>query len=214
MRKQIVLICLSIFLIISTIQAGEISKKGIKVGLNYSNIIFEYAEFDNRTGLIAGVFFTYQLNNNISFQPELLFSMKGFKSIQQGSDMSGNIKSYESIYELNYLELPILASYNVSVYKAIKSSVFIGPYFAYKLSSKINYPKELIDLYGSLESEWEYPKNVDFGFIVGAGVSYKLLSLEVCYSLGLTSIDGFRAGDGGKADMKNRVTSIVLGLFF
>jgi len=137
--------------------------------------------------------------------------MKGFKSIQAVSDGTGKSKTYESIYKLTYLELPILLIYNISVNWPVKPSLFVGPYVSYKLSSKIKHPREL---YGSEESDWEYPKNTDFGFVIGSSASFKIISLEVRYIRGLTSFEGFRMSGGAKSDTKNNVFSIILGLSF
>ncbi|OAQ39336.1 hypothetical protein A5893_10690 [Pedobacter psychrophilus] len=80
---------------------------GIKGGLNFANII----ETDNsnfqteyNTGFNAGVFVNVPIIGGLSFQPELLFSQKGYKSSRTGILGDGTFKQIT-----NWIEVPILA---------------------------------------------------------------------------------------------------------
>ncbi|MBK0381487.1 PorT family protein [Pedobacter sp. SD-b] len=76
---------------------------GIKGGVNFANIIKtdnpDY-KTDYNTGFNAGVFVNIPIISPLSFQPELMFSQKGFKSTQTLGTVTQTT---------NWIEVPILA---------------------------------------------------------------------------------------------------------
>ena len=108
--KKIILFALSATLIAAVSNAQEGMKKknsdwGVKLGLNGSNIRMDGGDAGWKTGLVAGVFVKFKVNEKFSIQPEALYSSMGGKNLTTGSDNS---------LRLNYFSLPVLAQFKVS----------------------------------------------------------------------------------------------------
>jgi hypothetical protein len=118
---------------IPKLQAGGNSP----VSKGYSSILGPY----------FGVFADYSINKSWSIQPELNFSVQGGQKsgmqaipgnqfdpqIPAGTYFYANFKSKA---KLNYLELPILAKYKISLGKEWKFIVDLGPYVGYLMNAK------------------------------------------------------------------------------
>lgn len=118
---------------IPKLQAGGNSP----VSKGYSSILGPY----------FGVFADYSINKSWSIQPELNFSVQGGQKsgmqaipgnqfdpqIPAGTYFYANFKSKAN---LNYLELPILAKYKISLGKEWKFIVDLGPYVGYLMNAK------------------------------------------------------------------------------
>jgi len=105
-------------------------KLGLKLGTNYSNVFdSKDNEFhaNSKFGLALGGFVSIPIASYFAFQPEMLFSQKGFKGT--GSILGS---TYEFTRTTNFIDVPLLF--------AIKPSNFItivvGPQYSYLLSQK------------------------------------------------------------------------------
>ncbi len=214
MSKRVVLIAMLLVFAVSavTYAGGGITAKGVKAGINLATHGGGDADehHKNRTAFIGGGFLTYALMNMLVVQPEVLFSMKGYKWEHGGSKWTG---------KYNYLEIPILFKYQIPMEGSIRPNLFAGPAPAFLLSA---------------EEEWEYSdhngigftngddhsgttdvkddtNSFDFGLIFGGGVDIDMgsgmLVFDVRYNLGLTKIDS----RDDPNDIKNQVISIVAG---
>jgi hypothetical protein len=102
-------------------------KIGFKVGANYSNVFdSKDNEFnaDSKFGLAIGGFLSIPFAQFFAFQPEVLFSQKGFKG-------SGTIlgSKYQFTRTTNYIDIPLLFAI-----KPIESfTLLVGPQYAYLL---------------------------------------------------------------------------------
>ena len=170
------------------------SNYGLKIGLNsskYSN----WDEADPRNGLVLGFSSEYILTNNISFQPELLFSCQGAKY----SD-----GSYELIDVTNYLNVPLMFKY-----KMFESFNFqIGPQIGLLLSSKgkITENNEERD-----EDYSEDTKDLDLGINIGVGYEFNSsMFVDLRYNWGFTDIVKDNSGD----KVMNRVWQFCIGYKF
>ena len=77
-QTKTVLFSLLILLFTAIIIADDYSTYGFKCGINISTLTGnDVEEVDSKLGVSLGAFKTYELNKIISFQTELLFSMKG-----------------------------------------------------------------------------------------------------------------------------------------
>ncbi|MBC7655114.1 MAG: PorT family protein [Oligoflexus sp.] len=98
---------------------------GIKGGLNFSNIIkTDNSNFqtDYATGFNAGVFVNIPIISVLSFQPELMFSQKGYKSNRTGFLGDGTFKQ-----TTNWIEVPILAK----ISPASGFNIVLGPQISF-----------------------------------------------------------------------------------
>jgi opacity protein-like surface antigen len=112
----------SFFFIVSfslfTIAAAHAQTYGIKGGVNFANLSGSDADgADAITGLHLGVIAEFSIFQNLSLQPELLYSAQG-----------ANINDVD--YKLGYLTLPVMAKF----YLNDKLSVHAGPQFGLLIS--------------------------------------------------------------------------------
>src|SRR5687767_7439284 len=95
---------------------------GIKAGVNFANINVEGegvdVSFDNRTGLVGGVFVVWPLSGAFGVQTEALYSQKGAKIDEDGG--TGTLK-------LDFLEIPVLARFSSPASGGASFHVFAGP---------------------------------------------------------------------------------------
>jgi hypothetical protein len=172
---------------------------GLKAGTNLANIDIE-ASVDHKVkvGFHAGGMMQTRLSEKIIFQPELLFSQKGFTA--------PSISFIENQTEsLNYISIPVLLGYNAGK----NFSILIGPEVGFLVSAtsktgdlKLN----VIDSY----------KKVDLG--IGLALAYKIkhVGIDIRYNYGVTNLGTVhvRDRDGNTtygATTKNR--TLQIGLF-
>lgn len=115
----------SVFLVFATLvlhlsQAQEI-KFGFKGGANFSTLQGDDFKADNLLSYHAGVLVEFNLLENFSIQPELLYSSQGTKI--NSDDL-----------ELNYVSMPVLAKFYLT---SKKLSLEVGPQFSFLLSESV-----------------------------------------------------------------------------
>jgi len=135
--KKITLIVVIIAFMVNIIGAQDNSTDlhdklqfGLKAGVNFSNVYdTKGQEFnaDFKVGLAAGAFLAIPIGKYIGFQPEILFSQKGYKST--GTFLT---VAYEFTHTTNYIDVPLLFT--------IKPSTFItllaGPQYSFLVKQK------------------------------------------------------------------------------
>ena len=199
MKKWVLSVTAILFIFtseITTAQNGanpDDMRFGIRGGLSLYSIETEasFGGFGNasetsgsKVGFAAGVFVEIPLTDIFSFQPELLFVQKGgsdsgdFFEDDDFFDDGGNGDS-ESL-TFNYLDLPLLARANIPFERDFSPYVVAGPSIGYLLSASASS--------GDDEDIDEFYKSFNFGFILGAGVEFGNLSVDLRYDIGLTNI--------------------------
>ncbi len=181
---------------------------GLKIGANFANFYGEDLkeleeglgeDFESRLGICIGGFITVNISEMFAIQPEVLYSMKGSK-------VEGTLfgETFKVEFNLSYLEIPVLVKLRIPTQGNVKPSLFVGPSLAIKLSGKgkIEYAGE------SEEEDLEELKDTDFGLIMGAGIDFGKLTVDLRYNLGLTKIP--EEDD----DVKNKVISLMIGYSF
>ncbi len=181
--------------------AQGLTSKGIKVGLNFANVTGDTVEgeLESKTGFALGGFIVLGITDNLGIRPEVLYSMKGYKS-----ELDFLETTVKSKFNLSYLEIPVLLQYTLPMEGSFKPNVFIGPALGIKLSAKDKVEEGPV---GEEERDIENIRSTDFGLVLGAGaVLNDKITFDVRYNLGLTSI--FDIPD---FDVKNQLISIMLG---
>jgi hypothetical protein len=168
---------------------------GIKAGVNLANVSGDNTdEFKSIVGANAGIAANFGFSDLLSFQPELLYSMKGAK-LEQGSD------KVES--RINYLDVPLLLKLNADgpFFEA-------GPQVGFLVSQKTTYD---IGGMSTSSTSTDGTRKVDLGYVLGVG--YQLASGP---SLGLRYNGGISDLSDPSTDDKNRnsVFQIQLGYMF
>jgi opacity protein-like surface antigen len=162
-------------------------KFGVKLGLNIANISGDIEDNKSLFGANLGGFAEIKLSDKLAFQPELLFSMQGSK--------------YEDIAtKLNYINIPLLAKYNLNE----KFSVLAGPQIGFLMSAKLKDSTKSVDIKEGFNT-------TDFGLNVGAGYNVtENILVDARYNFGLSNIlkdaDGF--------SQKNSVFQLSIGYKF
>ena len=106
---------------------------GAKIGMNYSNIYDtgnDQFTAQPKIGLATGVFLTVPIGRYLGFQPEILFSQKGFKA---SGEFLG--QAYEFKRTTNYIDVPLL----FAVKPVPRITLLAGPQYSYLLKLKDEY---------------------------------------------------------------------------
>lgn len=175
-----------IFLSIISFSSAQISW-GVKTGLNLSKIRDEKIDYKfSVTGIYAGGFAQLKLNDQLFFQPEILFSMQGGKSgklplisiNEIGAEViEGYLEFDEKLY---YINLPLMIKYQVLE----KLNFEVGPQVGFVLKSELTTKS---DKFGTEKRDMDC--NVDLGVNVGLEYTiYKSLGIGIRYSKGITNI--------------------------
>lgn len=207
----------ALFILICTFNANsiELKSKGIKAGLNLSNIqgdmypvsqMFGIDEnMDYRLGYTGGIFAEFGFNDRLSIQPEALFSTRGFvqSNIGQTSEIGMLIAIIDFHYIYHYIDLPVLCKYNLDLNSEISPYIYGGPCVSYFCRSlyKIkggNNDGASDDIYTSYMKRWE------LSGIMGLGLHYNRFLLEVRFLRAFT--DHFEFNDA-----KNFAWSVIIG---
>ena len=183
-------------------------KFGIKGGVNLTNMFVNDVSDENmKVGFNAGFFAKLPVTKGFSIQPELLYSSKGAKETYNNF-LEGK---GEYRFNLNYIELPVLAVINV----AKNFNVHVGPYISYLAAVNI---KDLNDD-GTIdeikELNAENFNRIDYGVAGGLGIDISNITLGARYSYGLHEIgkSGSLSGELTK-DSKNSAISLYIGIGF
>jgi hypothetical protein len=163
---------------------------GIKAGTNLAKMKFSGGgitiDAKMKAGLLVGAFANFPVNENLSVQPEFLFSQGGGKL-----DIMGIAGEEEN----NYLAVPVMLKYSHGDFKLLA-----GPQFGYFLSAKED-GVEVNDLY----------KSLDFGISLGAGYETEAgFGLDARYYFGIANINN----DSSSSDMTIRNSGIQLALYY
>lgn len=176
--------------------------KGFKVGLNLANITGGDApdETSMRMGFAGGGWITYAFSDLFAVQPELFYTMKGYK-YDYTDPITLQTETYT--FKADYIEIPVLAKISLSGASNFKPNFYAGPSFAFLLSAK-NGDTDVKD----------NMKSTDFGLIGGVGADYLLgtgkITFDVRYNVGLTSTDD----SGNDFDVKNSAITFLVGYGF
>lgn len=118
---------------------------GIRTNMNISNIKDKFVgkldegdkrsdwenDFKSRVGFNIGVIYDYGISEAFYVQPGLYFTTRGAK-------LKGKF-GYEEKWQMSYLQIPILASYRITLSDNIKWHINAGPYIACGLGGKIKW---------------------------------------------------------------------------
>lgn len=158
-----------------------------KVGLNCSSITAT-DDADYKAGFVGGIEAEYHASQLIGISAGLLYSMQGAKATEQG---------IEAKYNMDYINIPILANFYVADGLALKVGVQPG----IKASSSVKLAGiKVDDTSGSI-------KSVDFSVPVGVSYEYQNVCLDARYNIGCTKV--FKEGD-----VNHSVFQLTLGYKF
>ena len=209
MKKIVIFIMILSFVFIGTLSAQGNLGFGVKGGLNMAKLTGDDADLDfdglfqANPGFVFGPtiggFVTYNLNDKLAAQAELLFTTKGssyeldYSYLESGISMAidGSMDM-----KMNWLDIPILVVFNPND----KIKIFAGPFLEVFLNGKADVEFTVSGTYEgetfsesdseSYDIESDDITSPGFGLIVGGAFMLgNNLGVEARYALGLTSID-------------------------
>ena len=156
MKKIMVVIFVLFLMFIGTVSAEGLGF-GVKGGFNMAKFSGEDASFDDmnpksKLGVTIGGFATYPLGDKLTLRPEVLFTQKGGKYKESDEKIT---------YKMNWLDIPILAVYQV----ADAIDVFVGPFIDLYLGGEVVYKYDEFE--GDEKIEGEDINSLGFGLIFG-----------------------------------------------
>jgi outer membrane protein with beta-barrel domain len=153
-------------------------------------------------GVTGGGFVQFAFTDRFSFQPEMLFVMKGVKL-----DLVDNTGTATA--SINYLEFPLLARITAPISDQLRAYILVGPAFAVKWSTKAE-----VDLGGEhFDVNEDFDPAIgsrDFSMVVGGGLERDAYLIEARYTFGLIDVPtGIYVHDDS---LRNRAFSVMVGL--
>lgn len=214
--KPITLITLMIlsFMVTNNLNAQE-NKFGLKGGLNLSSLNIDNADDNNIVpGFHAGFWGRIMLSDVVSFQPEVLYSGKGVKTVYNEDFLGVDVADGETKLNLNYIEIPLHFAYHLSE----DFNFHAGPYVGMLMNASVETQGEVldfIDIDNAEDLDRSEFNTLDYGISVGLGFNVDALMFGFNYSMGLNPV----AKDGESMEnlldnAKNRNIQVYVGIMF
>lgn len=183
---------------------------GLKTGMNVSDLVGADAGGDKsaKAGFAFGGYFVLPLRTPVfRIQAECLYTEKG--AVYKG-DVLG--EHFESRLKLAYLEIPVLARFDIESKSGAKPAFLIGPAFGIKISARA----ESHSIGWSSSGSVDNVRAIDPGVVAGGTVDIPAgrgaITLDARYTRGLGTV--FESTGGHTASIFNSVISIMLGYRF
>jgi hypothetical protein len=162
----------------SNAQSSNVTKFGVKGGVNFSNLYTDNADDENvLTGFNIGLYAKVPVTNSISVQPEIYYTGKGAEVVYNNAFASGTAK-----FKLNYIEVPVMLVANVTK----NFNVQVGPYAGYLISGKTTNESGTYNFQDNINTD-DFNK-IDAGVAAGLGLDLETVSFGVRYNYGLTKV--------------------------
>ena len=178
-------------------------KFGAKLGLNMATLSGDVSNTKMKTGFHVGGVAEFEITDQFTFQPEIVFSMQGTK--YDSDDTSGLGSSLlDSRLKLNYINMPLIAKYYVTESLNIQA----GPQIGFLMSA--NFANTAGGGISDTDVDVKDQMNgLDYGVDFGIGYTMDFgLFIDARYNLGLADISD------DNATTKNNVISVSVGYFF
>ena len=178
---------------------------GIKGGLNLANLYVDDVQDENmKVGFNLGLFAKLPVARGLSIQPEVLYSVKG-------STLNfGILNNNEYRFNLNYVEVPLLAVVNVTS----NFNIHAGGYTAYLAQANIKKETDGPDDQIADFDEDDFNR-LDYGLVGGLGIDVANVAIGARYNYGLKEIS--KSGSFSNLVLgngKNSAISIYIGFAF
>jgi len=176
---------------------------GIKGGLNVSNLYVKDVNDNNaRFGFNGGFYGQILSSEAFAIQPELLFSTKGSQA-DYGGIVNSTVK-----FNLNYLDLPVLAVIKLGP----SAEIHAGVYGSYLLGANINYSGNVGN--GTETINRDNLKSYDWGWVGGLGLNFGAVQVGARYNYGMVKIADSSSAQQLLGNSKNSVAQLYLALNF
>ncbi len=181
---------------------------GVKGGVNLTNLYVDDVEDENmKVGFNLGLFAKLPVTQGLSIQPELLYSVKGSKVTYD----LGVLGSNEYRFNLNYVEVPVLAVINL----AKNFNLHAGGYAAYLAQANIKREEDDGPNDQIADLNEDNFNRFDYGLVGGLGIDISAVTIGARYNYGLREVgkaDNF--GSQALKNSKNSAISLYIGFGF
>jgi hypothetical protein len=185
------LLAVGLLLILSCVNPSFSQQRwsiGPRVGANISNFTGDVNDNKWLPGWSVGGFIMYSSVNHFGISGDILYSQKGarFENAPYGASRA------DFTQRINYLEIPVLARYFLTLSGSFRPNFFIGPSVGLKLNAK----RKKIDQGGNelpdVDVSDEF-RQADLGLAGGFALNFevapgKRVLLDARYTYGLTDI--------------------------
>jgi Outer membrane protein beta-barrel domain len=199
------------WMVMSGSAGAQMFEGGVKIGVAVTSLplageVFDQAagqdsrDSSSRVGVTGGGYISFPMAERLSFQPEVLFVMKGVKL----DETDGGTLTVR----LRYFDVPLLVRYRTRTSSQTPIYVFGGPNFGMKVgsgSAKLKSPGNTADI--DIDSAL---KSLDLGITVGGGIERGRCLIEARYTAGVTDIASTTYPHPDR--LRNRTFSAMVGL--
>ena len=223
-RSIRVAVFLFLLVSLSTTYAQQRFSAGPRLGLNLSNYWGHADGMKFKPGVVAGAFLMYSSLNHFGISADVLYAQRGTKFSGALVPSFGRPTTVTFTQRVNYLEIPIVARYFLTLSGNFRPNVFIGPSLAVKLNAKrVN--GEYNGSAGGTGPAINIDNSNDFkdldlgatgGFQLnwGAGKRQRFL-IDARYNLGLSDVQTNLPNLwGSRSSLQNSTITLTLGYGF
>ncbi|WP_020599546.1 porin family protein [Spirosoma panaciterrae] len=209
--RSIILSSLFVIGCLSVSSAQQRFTAGPRIGLNLSNYWGSADGMSFTPGLTAGAFLMYSSLNHFGISGDVLYS-------QRGTSYQGNNMKF--IQRVNYLEIPVVARYFLTLNGNFRPNLFVGPSLGIKLNAKRIKGDYLQGTGPVLNGDnSDAFNNLDLGATGGIQLNWgtgnrQHFLIDARYTLGLTDVQAFTNVWGPRSSLQNSTVSITLGYGF
>jgi hypothetical protein len=179
---------------------------GLKIGLNNSNVYDEDGEqfvANGKLGIAFGGFVAIPIGKIVGFQPEIMFSQKGFDGSGQ---IAGN--NYSFTRTSNFLDVPL----QLQIKPSSKISILGGVVYSYLLSTKDVFSNSQITMTDEDQiRNGNIRKNI-MGLTLGTDIN--LSPIVISGRLGWDMISNHGDGTSNSPRYKNQWAQVTVGFLF
>jgi len=189
------LLFIAVFTAVGLMSANAQTSFGVKAGVNLANGAGDVEDAETKLGLHIGGFAEFMFTEKFAFQPELLYSMQGYKFEEDGAELKT---------KLDYVNIPLIFKYYVTESLAIEAGPQVGFLVSAKGEIEAGGESEDFDIdegYNSLD----YGINVGLSYTLDMGVMF-----GARYYYGIADIDD----TSDDIDEKNSVIQLSVGYKF
>ena len=183
-----------------TMTSMNAQKFGAKLGLNIATLSGDVTNTKMKMGANIGAVAEFEITEQFTFQPELVFSMQGTK-YDNGDSIEGLGGLDDPRLKLTYINVPLMAKYYVTESLSLQAGPQVG--FLMSANSAGFAGGDDVDVKDNMNS-FDYGVNFGAGYMMDFG-----LFIDARYNLGLAN-----TADSDDYTVKNNVISVSVGYFF
>jgi len=186
---------------------------GVKGAMMITNLIKagdNVTENNLKLGGAAGIFIKLPVIGIFSIQPELLYMSKGSTTSYNFGTGLATPGSGKLNFNLNYIELPILAVVNITRY----INIHAGPYAAFLVNANVKNKSDnkFFDTYNDLNAD--NFQRIDYGISGGIGLDFRPFIAGIRYDGSLRNLGKSGLSGAITQEARNSALQIYLGVGF